>query len=88
MALGNMSYALYMVHLICLDGVERLAGIANPAALDYPEQFLLFVGALQISLFMSSLLYRCFECPARFFLRELWHRADLSVQPRRPSLDT
>jgi len=87
-ALGNMSYALYMVHLICLDGVERLARIAHPTAVDYPEQFLLFVGALLAALLMSSLLYRCFERPARFYLRELWRRRDMSAQPARPSLDT
>ncbi|MEQ1903260.1 MAG: acyltransferase [Pirellulaceae bacterium] len=54
--LGEISFSLYMVHYIVLDQLIQLKG---------PSPALYFIGALFVSLGVSSLLYRLIEIPYR-----------------------
>jgi len=74
-ALGQISYSLYMVHLICLDTLLGILGFQpQPAGVGLVAAAAMFLVALVAALVMATLVSRCIEYPARSFLRGLWRR--------------
>ena len=72
--LGEISYSVYMVHLICLDTIIGILGLnAHPPGAGLSQPILLYAGAVMASLISATLVSRCIEYPARAFLRGLWH---------------
>ncbi len=83
-ALGQISYSLYMVHLICLDALFGIIGIGSHRAVSgETHPFLVFTGALLAAFVMATLSSRCIEYPARTFLRGLWRGTTATRRARR-----
>jgi hypothetical protein len=69
LVLGDASYSIYLVHYTVLMIAAKLIGSAVHSELF---NALAFVLSTVVILLISILLYRCYEAPARTWLRQLW----------------
>jgi peptidoglycan/LPS O-acetylase OafA/YrhL len=69
LVLGDASYSIYLVHYTVLMIATKLIGSAVHTELFNALAFILSTVAI---LLISILLYRCYEAPARTWLRQLW----------------
>ncbi|WP_197325609.1 acyltransferase family protein [Ralstonia solanacearum] len=60
--LGELSYALYLVHPSVIEGTHRLAGVLAPESIG--AQLALFSVNLALTLLAAALLHRCVEQPS------------------------
>ena len=69
LVLGDASYSIYLVHYTVLMIATKLIGSAVHSELFNAMAFILSTVAIFL---ISILLYRCYEAPARTWLRQLW----------------
>jgi peptidoglycan/LPS O-acetylase OafA/YrhL len=72
MVLGDASYSIYLLHFMVLMLATKLIGPTVHGDVFNTMALILCTAAV---LLISVLLYRCYEAPARKWLRQLWRDA-------------